>query len=133
MTIDFNALRKQVAKDNHLSTDYFGETVTFYPVGRGSPREVTGHIANDQQANIDQGNEETVEQIVFTCLRDEADPDCGGIESIRVGAGIVRDPASDPNPLRYVFAGEIRELQPFKWKLVFVRHLDSSQGNRRSR
>lgn len=128
MVATFRELRQQVTRNVFLKLENFAEQVTYAPKGRPA-RTVHVHVAEETEVQTDeQGNEHHIEKIVCLCYRDASDPDVGGIEEPKFGDAIIRLAEHDPNPNRYVFSGEKRDVKPHKWRLVFIRNRRTAQA-----
>lgn len=128
--MSFNELRREVFRANVLDSEFFAEAVTITEPG-SSARTVTVKITEDQHAENESlmGSEQEVERIVVACLRDRTDATYGGIDDPLIGrTQLVREKAEDPDPRPYVYQGEQRSRNHYRWKLVFERRRQTAQG-----
>jgi len=118
--MSFESLRKSVARSHFLSADFFGEEITYHSKS-GDARTITAHVRVVQRIEIEESGKEThIEEAVVSCLRDPADT-LGGIDRPQLGDAIIRGLVVDPLQHRFVFGGEIRDAQSYRWKLLFIR------------
>lgn len=109
-----------------LSAEYFGETVTYTPVG-GASRQIDVAIGNEEDIDFDGNDTETRREFIrVTCQRHPSD----GIHRPNIGDQIVRDPVFEENTRPFVFMGEIDEESRDHWRLTFERKRRDAQGMR---
>ena len=122
-------LIKKVMSTHHLNAEFFAEEVTYIPVSNGESRQVTVHITDGSDLQIE-GSSSIIEEdeILVLAFRDTNAADgeraIGGIDSYDIGDKITR--AGDVVP--YYFSREIKSKTPEKVRLVFSRALQVSHG-----
>lgn len=110
-----------------------GESVVFVdPRGEVEKRTIVVSITANKRDNTDQRTHDNLERIEVFCLRDEADPDYGGVQELYAGARIYRDGDEDQNNDRgFGFSGEIMEQGPSYYRAVFHRQIRIAHGRGR--
>lgn len=129
MAFEFATMRDRVQHDVWLSTDFFAEEVTYRPMS-GQDRAMTAHIDGGRNLDIEDSlantERETI-RVLISRVTDETNTK-GYVEQPVVGDQILRSRTNDPTQEPYIFAGEIEEQRPSKWRLVFERYRAIAQG-----
>lgn len=110
-----------------LNTDDFAEAVTYLPKS-GSSRTVTAIIEDVTRLRDLNGGIVNTEEIEVFVGRD-ASADEGGVDSPQIGDGLMRSAANDPTQKVYSFIGDITDIEPDGWTLLFRRDVIRRQGH----
>lgn len=101
----------------HLSSDWFGESVTYTPAG-GVARSIDVFIEAEEQLQItDIDTEMSEETIKVKCSKDATT----GINRPNIGDTIVRDVTADEDTRPFLFEGDYDQESRDHWQLMFRR------------
>ena len=129
MAFEFATMLDRVQHDVWLNTDFFAEEITYRPMS-GHDRPMTVHIDGgrdlDQEGDLVNTERETI-KVLISRVQDDTNTKGYLVQPV-IGDQILRSRELDPTQEPYVFAGEIAEQRPSKWRLVFERYRSISQG-----
>ena len=102
--------------------EHYGREVTFLPA-IGESRVITAILDEDDRTHEEEEvTEEKRERIWVGVRRDESHAD-GGIHSPRAGDAFVHpDESNTDDPTPFSYQGEIRNVTPYTWELLFARN-----------
>lgn len=129
MAFEFATMRDRVQHDVWLNTDFFAEEITYRPMS-GHDLAMTVHIDGGRDLDVEDSLANTERETIRVLISRVADEDNtkGYLLKPVVGDQILRSRTLDPTQEPYIFAGEIDEQGPSKWRLVFERYRAISQG-----
>lgn len=122
--MSFRSTITAVKEAFHLNPNFFGETVTYTPLG-GTPRTINVHVYESEELDIiDVDTEERKRTIKVKALKDAVK----GINRPCLGDKIERDAAHDADTRPYVYQGEHDNESVDSWRLHFSRKRRDAQG-----
>ena len=112
-----------------LKNRYYSEPVQFVPIADPTkPRAVVMGIDAERQRESSNTDEDQDERVTVFILRDEDDPDVGGVKELYLNDQIIRAAEFDPNNEPFSHTGEIVERGQHYIRAVFSRYRRVAQG-----
>lgn len=130
MAFDLASIRDHVLSNVLLDVGLHAELLTVTDPD-GTSRTITAKVSSPEIVyEVANENETAVERLPVLCKRDEDDADHGGIETAAAGLSVSRAASIDPDTRPFMFTGEIENIRPNAWRLIFARTVQKAIGAR---